>query len=294
MLLERLQRKAPGERADWLSAMPGVQVCGFALDGEEELSLCLERLHFETWFCLGGGAAVECGGRLLQVEAGDILLLSDRRWLHAARVWGGLEGVLVAVDAVGARESLRTLCRLLGYLELDTAAVREVMDRRRGCALMKRTPWSRAVFEILAGLEGQEQGRYCVWKAVELLYLLCKRSGLLEECGGPSWRTGPDIGAYLEEHLEEKLTIAELSRRLCLSQTALKSGFRQAYGVPVHTWLRQRRMERAARLLRTSSLSVLEISQAVGYDGISQFNVTFKRCYGMTPGAYRKMSETGG
>lgn len=296
MLLERLGKKESGARTAWVSAMSGVQVCSFALEGEEVLPLCLEPLRFETLFCLKGGMAVECGGRLLQAEAGDILLLSDGRWLHSARICGGLEGSLVVVDAGRAGESLRILCRLMGYLELDTAAVREIMERRKGCALLKHTPWSRAVFEVLEKLEGVEQGRYCVWKTVELLYLLCKWNGMLEEGGGesPVWRTGAEIGVYLEKHLGEKLTIAELSRRFCLSQTGLKNCFRQVYGVPVHTWLRRRRMERAARLLQTSSLSVLEISQAVGYEGISQFNVTFKDCYGMTPGAYRKMSETGG
>ncbi|MCI7473157.1 MAG: AraC family transcriptional regulator [Clostridiales bacterium] len=276
--------------------MSGVQVCSFALAGEQTLPLYLEPLHFETLFCLKGGMTVECGGRVLRAEAGDILLLSDGEWLHSARICGGLEGSLVVVDAGKAGESLRTLCCLMGYLELDTAAVREIMDRRKGCGLLKRTPWSRAVFEVLERLEGVEQGRYCIWKTVELLYLLCKWNGMLEERGSdsPVWRTGAEIGVYLERHMGEKLTIAELSRRFCLSQTALKNYFRQVYGVPVHTWLRRRRMERAARLLRTSSLSVLEISQAVGYEGISQFNVTFKDCYGMTPGTYRKMSETGG
>ena len=33
-------------------------------------------------------------------------------------------------------------------------------------------------------------------------------------------------------------------------------------------------------------------AQAVGYEGMSQFNAVFKREYGMTPGQYRKMSET--
>ena len=40
-----------------------------------------------------------------------------------------------------------------------------------------------------------------------------------------------------------------MSRRACLSATAFKEGFRRLYGLPVHAWLRQRRMEQAAELL---------------------------------------------
>ena len=78
------------------------------------------------------------------------------------------------------------------------------------------------------------------------------------------------------------------SRRACLSATAFKSGFRRLYSLPVHTWLRQRRMEKAAELLRGSSLSVLEVAMAVGYGSASQFTAAFRLQYGVTPAAYRK------
>lgn len=59
----------------------------------------------------------------------------------------------------------------------------------------------------------------------------------------------------------------------------------------MHTWLRCRRLERAAELLRSSELGVLEVAQAVGYNSASQFGAAFQRQYGVTPSQYRKMSE---
>ena len=97
-----------------------------------------------------------------------------------------------------------------------------------------------------------------------------------------------DTRRYMEEHLDEPLTISTLSRRSCLSATAFKAGFRRLYGLPVHTWLRQRRMERAAELLRSSSLSVLGVAQSVGYGSASQFTAAFRQQYGMPPAQYRK------
>ena len=95
----------------------------------------------------------------------------------------------------------------------------------------------------------------------------------------------------MEEHLDEPLSIPQLSRRAFLSPTAFKAAFRQRYGLAVHAWLRQRRMERAAQLLRGSSLTVLEVAQSVGYSSGSQFTTAFRERYGTSPGKFRKMSK---
>ena len=92
--------------------------------------------------------------------------------------------------------------------------------------------------------------------------------------------------------MSDKLTIALLCKQFSLSPTFLKEGFRRTYGVPIHTYLIQQRLRRAQELICTTRMSIQQIAQAVGYEGMSQFNAAFKREYGMTPGQYRKMSET--
>ena len=57
-------------------------------------------------------------------------------------------------------------------------------------------------------------------------------------------------------------------------------------------FLVQQRLRRAQELICTTRMPIQQIAQAVGYEGMSQFNAAFKREYGMTPGQYRKMSET--
>ena len=131
-------------------------------------------------------------------------------------------------------------------------------------------------------------------KEEELLYLLSTQEE--QERGVPPSpmpdrnlvRPLAETRRYMEEHLDEPLTIPALSRRACLSATTFKEEFRRMYGLPVHTWLRQRRMERAAELLHTPGLSLEKVAQAVGYSSVSQFAATFRRYYGVTPGKYRK------
>ena len=259
------------------------------------LPLRLEPLHFEALFCLAGSITLtRRDNTILTASVRQVLLLTDLSDLSGASVDAPLAGILVAVDARGARESLQTICDLLGGLTLDTGRVRHWMASRGGCAVEGPTDWSRAAFANLGCLPQSERARWCVWKSVELLYLLCNPKG--QEDSAPALeretvRRLAEICRYMEEHLDESLTISALSRRACLSTTTFKEGFRRLYGLPVHTWLRQRRMERAAELLRDSSLSVLGVAQSVGYGSASQFSAAFRRQYGMTPAMYRKMSE---
>ena len=282
------------DRGDWVQVMSGARACLFSLgEGPVSLPLRLEPLHFEALFCLAGAVTLtRRDGSALTAGARQVLLLTDLSGVVGASVDAPLEGILVAVDARNARESLNTICTLLGGLTLDTGQVRRWMAGRGGCAVEGPTDWSRAAFADLDRLPPGERERWCVWKSVELLYLL-STPGRAEADTAPALereaaRALADIRRYMEEHLDEPLTISTLSRRACLSATTFKAGFRRLYGLPVHAWLRQRRMERAAELLRSSSLSVLGVAQSVGYGSASQFTAAFRRQYGVTPAQYRK------
>ena len=284
------------DRGDWVQVMSGARACLFSLgEGPVSLPLRLEPLHFEALFCLAGAVTLtRRDGSALTAGARQVLLLTDLSGVVGASVDAPLEGILVAVDARNARESLNTICTLLGGLTLDTGQVRRWMASRGGCAVEGPTDWSRAAFADLNRLPPGERERWCVWKSVELLYLLSTQDEQETYTIPGSMpnrnivRSLAETRRYMEAHLDESLTIPALSRRACLSATTFKEAFRQLYGLPVHTWLRQRRMERAAELLNTSGLNLEGVAKAVGYSSVSQFAAAFRQQYGVTPGQYRK------
>ena len=125
------------DQGDWTSVMPSARACLFSLDERPgPLPLQLEHLHFETLFCLRGSVTLtRQDGSFLKACAQQVLLLTDLADFTGANVDAPLEGVLVAVDARGARESLERICNLLGGLTLDTGRVRRWMasqERPRG------------------------------------------------------------------------------------------------------------------------------------------------------------------
>ena len=155
-------------RGEWAQVMPGARTCLFSLrEGPVSLPLRLEPLHFEALFCLAGTVALtRRDGSVLRLGPRQVLLLTDLSGVAGASADGPLEGVLVAVDAQNARESLKTICGLLGNLSLDTGRVRRWMADRGGCAVEGPTDWSRAAFANLDCLPQSERARWCVWKSV--------------------------------------------------------------------------------------------------------------------------------
>ena len=134
------------DRGDWVQVMSGARACLFSLgEGPVSLPLRLEPLHFEALFCLAGAVTLtRRDGSALTAGARQVLLLTDLSGVVGASVDAPLEGILVAVDARGARESLNTICTLLGGLTLDTGQERRWMAGRGGCAVEGPTDWSRA------------------------------------------------------------------------------------------------------------------------------------------------------
>ena len=93
------------KQGEWTQVMPGAQACLFSLcERSFPLPLRLEPLHFEVLFCLAGMVTLtRRDGSVLRLGTRQVLLLTDISDLTDARVETGLKGVLVAVDARGAR-----------------------------------------------------------------------------------------------------------------------------------------------------------------------------------------------
>ena len=97
-----------------------------------------------------------------------------------------------------------------------------------------------------------------------------------------------NVHQYLIEHLSERVTIDELSRRFLMNPTTLKSMFKKVYGDTIAAHMRNHRLAQAALLLQTTGDEVAAIAQAVGYDSPSRFTTAFREVYGQTPMEYRR------
>lgn len=93
---------------------------------------------------------------------------------------------------------------------------------------------------------------------------------------------------YVQSHYTEALTLEALADRCAMSPSHLSHRFRQATGKPLFTYINEIRIDRACALLKRSSLPVIEIAYAVGYNSLSFFNRYFRRVTGASPSEYRR------
>jgi AraC-like DNA-binding protein len=85
----------------------------------------------------------------------------------------------------------------------------------------------------------------------------------------------------------EPLSVDDLACAAGLSRAHFSREFRRAFGESPHAYLLTRRLERAARLLRSTDRSVADICLSVGLQSIGSFTTSFKRTFGVAPAAYR-------
>lgn len=88
---------------------------------------------------------------------------------------------------------------------------------------------------------------------------------------------------YIEAHLHQRLTLAELAAQTGLSVPHFKVLFRATLGVPVHRYVVQRRVERAKALLLEGRRSAAQIALDVGFAHQSHMTQWMHRLLGATP-----------
>lgn len=94
--------------------------------------------------------------------------------------------------------------------------------------------------------------------------------------------------SYLETHLNENCSIVDLSRRVGINQTTLKSGFKSLFGNTIFGYLTDLRMEKAKYLLLDKKMYINEVSDLVGYRHPNHFAIAFRRKYGYLPSALKQ------
>ena len=96
----------------------------------------------------------------------------------------------------------------------------------------------------------------------------------------------------LHERLAEPWTLNSLAEEIHLSRSQLARSFDAAVGTSPMAYLRKMRVERMARLLATTDLSVAEAARAVGWTNQFHASQVFHVAFGMSPTEYRP--PTGG
>lgn len=104
-------------------------------------------------------------------------------------------------------------------------------------------------------------------------------------------KTIRQIHDYLIAHLDQRITIEDLSREFGMNPTTLKATFKECYGCSIAAHVKEHRMEAAAARLRDTDESIGQIAQSVGYISQSKFSAAFQEYHQCLPLEYRRTSR---
>jgi AraC-like DNA-binding protein len=96
------------------------------------------------------------------------------------------------------------------------------------------------------------------------------------------------VAEYIEDHLNEDVSLQDLADIVQLSRCHFARAFKQSFGQPPHRYHMSCRMERAKALLQVPARTVTEIGVSLGFAETSSFSTSFHRSVGKTPSEYRR------
>lgn len=132
------------------------------------------------------------------------------------------------------------------------------------------------------------------------LSLMVETARALRASGARSTRKG-GLSARNLKLIEERIhaggsapSLSELAHICRISQRQLVRAFHAETGHTIGDYVKRVTLERAQRLLATSSAPIADIAQQVGFSTPASFSTAFRRLCGQTPRAYRMQARTTG
>lgn len=96
-----------------------------------------------------------------------------------------------------------------------------------------------------------------------------------------------EIESWMQRHLSQPLDLSDLAKRHAVSVRTLNRRFQQANNVSPSEYLQTLRLKQAQLLLKTTQLTMDQISERVGYSNQSSLRRLFQNALGVSPKAYR-------
>ena len=100
-----------------------------------------------------------------------------------------------------------------------------------------------------------------------------------------------DAEQFILSDLSRRVTAKEMAERFGISESSFKLYIKGILGDSYLSYFRKKRMEKAAELLESTNMKVIDIAIRVGYENQGKFAKVFSDQYGVSPLEFRRLSK---
>lgn len=242
-------------------------------------------------YCKEGRIEQAIDSEFLYLMPGDCSITAeDRQCKEFTFPLRHYHGISIGIDI----RNLDTI--LLSFLSgegLEPYQIIQTICHAASPCVVRCQPALQDWFEDLYLTPEDERAAYLRVKLPELFFLLKHIDLSASQTEGrmlPRMQveTAKQVAVYISQHIGERITLKELTAQFGVSDTYLQTMFRTVYGMPVISFIRAQKMQRAAQELIHSLRSISDIATEYGYENEGKFSVAFKKIMGDSPSVYRK------
>ena len=97
-----------------------------------------------------------------------------------------------------------------------------------------------------------------------------------------------EVHDFFTENLQTDVSVEQMAEKYHVSTVSLNKYFSIVYGDTIYRYVKDFRLEEAAKLLVTTQDSIADVALAVGYENQGKFGAAFRKKYGQSPLDYRR------
>ena len=252
----------------------------------------LKREYIEINYCKRG--VFECtskSGKTLYLSEGEIASnINMMQKIESNFVNGYYEGIEILIDV---EEFQNNLPEMFNSIIDNIKILKEVLLNNELGVILKPIKEMVHIFDELYCINPEKDKLYSQIKVLELLHVFtaipfdseARKKIYLEKNQIDKIKL---IHGELIDNLDKRITIEQLSEKYQIGTTPLKIYFKEIYGQPIYTYVKDYKIHVALHLLEETDKNIVEIAGLLGYDNSSKFASVFKSKMKCTPTEYRK------
>lgn len=130
-----------------------------------------------------------------------------------------------------------------------------------------------------------------IFEQKAVLYKYCSavmNNGLKKKTEQKNFHLLSQIALYIQNNIKNDLSLKKMCADLGYSYNYISGIFRKSFGMNFSAYANQIRLNEAAEMLKFTDKTSAETANACGFSTIRNFNISFKKQFGMSPKEYKK------